>query len=69
MKWILKYFRGTKNQALCFGGSNIALHGYVGVDMACDRDNRRITTRYVFIVGGTTVSWVSNCKTLFHFQQ
>lgn len=25
MKWILRYLRGTTNQALCFGGSNISL--------------------------------------------
>ena len=59
VKWILRYLRGTKNQALCFSGSNIALKGYVDADMAGDRDNRRSTTRYVFTVGGTTVSWVS----------
>ena len=47
--WILKYLRGTKNQALCFGGSNIALQGYVDVDMAGDRDNRRSTIGYVLL--------------------
>jgi len=25
MKWILRYFRGTTNQALCFSGLNITL--------------------------------------------
>ena len=25
MKWILRYLKGTLNQALCFGGSNISL--------------------------------------------
>jgi len=55
VKWTLRYLRGTTNQALCFGGSNIALQRYVNVDMAGDRDNRRSTTGYVFTVGGTTV--------------
>ena len=32
--------------------------------MACDRYNRRSTTRYVFIVGGTTVSWVSKLENI-----
>lgn len=27
VKWILKYLKGTRNQALCFGGSNISLQG------------------------------------------
>ena len=56
VKWILRYLRGTTNQALWFGGSNIALQGYVDADMASDRDNRRSTTGYVFTIGGTTVS-------------
>jgi len=64
MKWILRYLRGTTNQALCFDGSNIALQGYVDVDMVGDRDNRRSTTRYVFTVGGKTISWVSKIQSL-----
>ena len=59
VKWILKYLRGTTNKALCFGGSNISLQGYVDVDMAGDRDNRRSKTGYVFTIGGTIISWVS----------
>ena len=58
VKWILRYLRGTTDQALCFGGSNIALQGYVDADMAGDKDNRRRTTGYVFTIGGMTVSWV-----------
>ena len=56
VKWILRYLRGTTNQALCFGGSNIALQGYIDVDMVGDRDNRRSAIGYVFTIGGTTVS-------------
>ena len=33
VKWILRYLRGTTNQALCFGGLNISLQGYVDADM------------------------------------
>eukprot|EP00253_Pinus_taeda_P033050 PITA_33050 len=62
VKWILRYLRGTKNQALCFGGSNISLQGYVDADMAGDKDNRRSTIGYVFTVGGTIVSWVSKLQ-------
>jgi len=32
--------------------------------MVGDRDNRRRTTRYVFIVGGTTFSWVSKMQNI-----
>jgi len=64
VKWILRYLRGTTNQALCFGGSNIALQGYVDANLGGDRDNKRSTTRYVFTVGGTAVSWVSKIQTV-----
>jgi len=64
MKWILRYLKGTTDQALCFGGSNISLQGYVDADMAGDRDNRRSTTGYVFTVGGTAVSWVSKIQSV-----
>ena len=64
VKWILRYLRGTTNQALCFGGSNIALQGYVNVAMVGDKDNRRSTTGYVFTIGGTKVSWVSKIQSV-----
>ena len=50
--------RGTATHALCFGGSDIVLHGYVDSDLAGDKDSKRSTIRHVFIVGGTTVSWI-----------
>eukprot|EP00253_Pinus_taeda_P002267 PITA_02267 len=64
MKWILRYLKVTTNQALCFGGSNISLQGYVDVDMAGDRDNRRRTTGYVFTIGGTAIRWVSKIQSV-----
>jgi hypothetical protein len=30
--------------------------------MASDKDSRRSTTRYVFTIGGTTVSWISKLQ-------
>ena len=56
IQWILKYLRGTTSHALCFGGLDTVLQGYVDVDMAGDKDSRRSTTGYVFTVGGTSVS-------------
>ena len=64
VKWIVRYLRGTTYQALCFGVTNISLHGYFDADMAGDRDNKRNTTGYVFIVGGTTASWVSKLQSV-----
>eukprot|EP00253_Pinus_taeda_P034148 PITA_34148 len=64
VKWILRYLRGTTNQALFFGGSKIALQGYVNVDMVGDRDNRRSTIGYVFTIGGITINWVSKLQSV-----
>jgi hypothetical protein len=50
--------RGTTTHALCFGGSDTFLQGYVDSYMAGDKDSRRSTTGYVFTIGGTTVSWI-----------
>ena len=49
---ILRYLRGTTSHALCFGGLDIVLQGYVDADMAGDKDNMRSTTRYAFTMGG-----------------
>jgi hypothetical protein len=52
VKWIIEYFKGTSTHALCFGGLDIVLQGYVDSDMAGDKDSRRSTTGYVFTIGG-----------------
>ena len=62
VKWILRYLRGTANHALCFGGSETVLQGYVDSDMAGDKDSRRSTIGYVFTIGGTTVSCISKLQ-------
>jgi hypothetical protein len=58
VNWILRYLRGIATHALCFGGPDTFLQGYVDLDMAGDKYSRRSTTRYVFTIGGTTVSWI-----------
>ena len=56
------YLRGTTSHALCFGGSNTILQGYVDANMASDKDSKRSTIGYVFTVGGTIVSWISKLQ-------
>jgi hypothetical protein len=58
LKWIIRYLTGIATHALCFGGSNIVLQGYVDSDMVGDKYRRRSTTGYVFTLGGTTISWI-----------
>ena len=62
VKWILRYLRGTSDIALCFRKSTLGLQGYVDADMAGDIDGRKSTTRYVFTLGGTAVSWISKLQ-------
>jgi hypothetical protein len=62
VKWILRYLRGTTTHALCFGGSDTFLQGYVDSDMAGDKDSMKSTTGYVFTIGGTIVSWISKLQ-------
>jgi hypothetical protein len=62
VKWILRYLRGIDTHALCFGGSNTVLQGYVDSDMEDDKDSRRSTKGYDFTLGGTTISWISKLQ-------
>jgi hypothetical protein len=65
VKWSLGYLKGISTHALCFQGPDTILHGYFDSYMAGDKDRRRSTTGYVFIVGGTTVSYVLKLKKVF----
>ena len=38
------------------------LQGYVDADFVGDIDSRKSTTGFVFTLGGTTISWVSNLQ-------
>ena len=56
------YLRGNTSHALCFGGLDTILQGYVDAYMAGDKENKRSTTGYVFTVGGTIVSCISKLQ-------
>lgn len=62
VKWIIKYLRGTTNKAFCFKGRDKILMGYVDANLARNVDIRRSTTWYVYTLGGTVVSWVSQLQ-------
>ena len=57
VKWILRYLRGSTRDCLCFQGSDPILKGYTDADMACDLDNRKSTTGYLFTFSGGAISW------------
>jgi ATP-binding cassette subfamily B (MDR/TAP) protein 1 len=64
VKRILRYIKGTSGVAICFGGSELTVRGYVDSDFAGDHDKRKSTTGYVFTLAGGAVSWLSKLQTV-----
>ncbi|KAH9781414.1 hypothetical protein KPL71_008457 [Citrus sinensis] len=64
VKKIMRYIRGTSDVALCYGGSEFTVRGYVDSDFAGDLDKRKSTTGYVFTLAGAAVSCVSTLQTV-----
>ena len=59
----LRYLRGTTDLALCFHKGDLRLKGYSDVDWTGDRDERKSTSGYVFILGSGVVSWCNKKQT------
>ena len=51
--------------SLCFKQLDLGIQGYVDVDIVEDDDGRKSTTRYVYMLGGTIISWVSKLQKIF----
>ena len=64
VKRILRYIKETSDVALCYGGSEFTVRGYMDLDFAGDLDNRKSTTSYVFTLVRAAVSWVSKLPTV-----
>ena len=62
VKKILRYLRGSSDTCLCFTGASLKLQGQLNADFVDDIDIRKSTTRFVFTLGGTAISWVSNLQ-------
>ena len=59
-KRILRYVKETVDYGILYDGSNeLPLTGYSDSDFAGDRDDRRSTTGYVYVLAGGAVSWTS----------
>jgi hypothetical protein len=63
-KRVLRYLAGTKELGLVYGKGTGGpdLMGYSDSDWGGDRVTRRSTTAFVFMVGGTAVSWTSKLQ-------
>ena len=60
---VLKYLRGTINYGLCFSGFPSVLKGFSDANWILDSDEMKSTSGYVFILGGSAVSWKSAKET------
>lgn len=63
VKKILRYVKGTPDVALCFGGLEFGVRGYVDSDYAYDIDKRKSIIGYVFTIARGVVSWLSKLQT------
>jgi hypothetical protein len=60
-KGVLRYVKGTAAYGITYSRGE-PLFGYADADWASDRDNRRSTTGYVFMLHGGAVSWKSRLQ-------
>ena len=60
---VLKYLRGTINYGLCFSGFPSVLEGFSDANWISNSDEMKSTKEYVFILGGSAVSWKSANQT------
>ncbi|KAM6554922.1 hypothetical protein CsatB_015684 [Cannabis sativa] len=61
VKWLIRYLKGTIKYGLIYqkDTSDVRLEGYVDADYASNRDNRRSTTAYVFMINKSCICWKS----------
>jgi hypothetical protein len=50
VKRILRYLRGTIDHALCYHGGDLRLTGYSDADWTSDKDERKSTSSYAFVL-------------------
>ncbi|XP_040987831.1 secreted RxLR effector protein 161-like [Juglans microcarpa x Juglans regia] len=59
VKRIFRYLHGTADLVLCYQGGDMRLKGYSDADWASDKDERKSTTGYAFMLSGGAISWCS----------
>ena len=60
---VLKYLRDTINYGLCFSGFPSVLEGFSDANWILNSDEMKSTSGYVFILGGSAVSYKSAKQT------
>nr|GEY57424.1 retrovirus-related Pol polyprotein from transposon TNT 1-94 [Tanacetum cinerariifolium] len=62
VKWLIRYLKGTSKATPCFSRKEVVLEGFSDLDYGGCLDSGKSTTSYIFIVDGTTVSWMSRIQ-------
>nr|GEV98737.1 retrovirus-related Pol polyprotein from transposon TNT 1-94 [Tanacetum cinerariifolium] len=62
VKWLLRYLKGTSKATLYFNRKEVVLERFFYSDYGGCLDSGKSTIGYVFILGGTTVSWMSRIQ-------
>ena len=59
VKHIFKYLRRTRDYMLTYRGLDLIPIDYTNSDFMSDIDSKKLTSEYVFTLGGAVVSWRS----------
>ena len=59
VKHILKYLKRTRDVQLVYQADSLCPVGFTDSDFQADRDEKRSTSGYVFMLGGGAISWRS----------
>lgn len=60
MKPILRYLKGLQDRGITYGGEKeLCIEGYSDSDWAGDKESRKSTSGYIFMLNGGPVSWCS----------
>ena len=62
-KRVMRYLRGTSSYGIKYGGNASFCIGVTDSDYAGDRNNRRSTSGYVFMLCGGAISWKARQQT------
>lgn len=60
VKTILRYLKGSRNRGITYGGqSKLKVEGYFDSNWAGDKESRKSTLGFIFMLNGGPVSWCS----------
>ncbi len=60
VKTILRYLKSSRDRGITYGGRDkLLVEGYSDSDWAGDKDSRKSTSGFIFMLNGEPVSWCS----------